>query len=74
MNVNWRNSACIAISILAIASILFDYITIRIQFASGKIGLIESLLGLAVLIILLSITIKALLSCIRELRESEEYD
>jgi len=71
MNVNWKNSACIAIGILAIVSIIFDYITMRIRFASGEIGLTESLLELAINIILLSIVIKAFLPCIKELKEGE---
>ena len=72
MNVNWKNSVCIALGILAIVSIIFDFITMRIQFASGEIGLIESLLELAINIVLLSIVIKSLLSCIKEMLEAKK--
>ena len=72
MNVNWKNSVCIALGILAIVSIIFDYVTMRIQFASGEIGLIDSLLELAILIILLSFVIETLLSCIKKLKEGED--
>jgi len=71
MNVNWKNSACIAFAILATVSILFDYITMRIRFTSGEIGLIESLLELVVNIILLTFVVHTLLSCIKELKEDE---
>lgn len=72
MNISWKNSVYIAICILAIVGILFDYVTMRIQFASGEIELIDSLLKLAVDVILLSFAIKILLLCIKELRESED--
>jgi len=71
MNVNWKNSACIAFCLIAIASILFDFITMRIEFASGGIGLVDFLLEWVIDILLLSIVVEVFLSCIKKLKEGE---